>query len=323
MITRRAFLAASAVAAGSLTAAEPTRKARIAITLDLEMSRNFPRWEDTHWDYEKGNLNDETKKYTLEACRRIKKAGGAAHCFVVGRVLEQPDVDWLKQLALAGHALGNHTYDHVNVLATKPEDIQFRFRRSPWLIEGKSSRDVIAENIRVTNAALKTRVGVDANGFRTPGGFANGLKDRPDIQKMLLELGFRWVSSQYPAHPIPKPEQEPDAATIAKIVDVSKATQPIAYPTGLVEIPMSPVSDINAFRTGRWKLEWFLKTIRAIVESTISNSGVFDFLCHPSCMYVVDPQFQTIDTICELVQKSAGKAEIVTLDAIARPMLKT
>jgi len=43
-------------------------KALVAISLDLEMSRNFPTWEQTHWDYEKGNLNDETKKYTLEAC---------------------------------------------------------------------------------------------------------------------------------------------------------------------------------------------------------------------------------------------------------------
>jgi hypothetical protein len=322
MKSRRRFLIASSFLAGSLFASEKPRKARIAITLDLEMSRNFPRWEDTHWDYEKGNLNDETKEYTLEACRRIKAAGGAAHCFVVGRVLEQPDVDWLKRLALSGHALGNHTYDHVNVLATKPEDLQFRFRRSPWLIEGKQPRDVIAENIRITNAALKTRVGVDANGFRTPGGFANGLKDRLDVQKLLLELGFRWVSCQYPAHPMTKPEQEPDAASIAKIVEVSVSAQPFVYPSGLVEIPMSPVSDINAFRTGRWKLEWFLKVIQAVVEATIANGGVFDFLCHPSCMYVVDPRFHTIDLICDLVKKAGDKAEIVTLDAIARPVLK-
>ena len=40
-----------------------SNKALIAITLDLEMARNFPKWEDTHWDYEKGNLNDEAKKY--------------------------------------------------------------------------------------------------------------------------------------------------------------------------------------------------------------------------------------------------------------------
>ena len=37
------------------------------------MSSNFPAWEETHWNYEKGNLNDETKNYTVEACRRVKR----------------------------------------------------------------------------------------------------------------------------------------------------------------------------------------------------------------------------------------------------------
>src|SRR5687768_12195037 len=88
---RRGFLASSAaVAAGCLlpdtSAARqrvPRAKALIAITLDLEMSRNFPRWEDTDWDYEKGNLNDETKQYASEACRRVKAAGGVVHCFAL------------------------------------------------------------------------------------------------------------------------------------------------------------------------------------------------------------------------------------------------
>src|SRR5437764_780293 len=136
--TRRQFLAATAaatgVARGSIVPGEAGRdKALIAITLDLEMSRNFPSREDMHWDYEKGNLNAETKAYAVEACRRVKAAGGVLHCFAVGRVFEQEDVGWLRGIVEAGHPVGNHTYDHVNVLATRPEDIQFRFRRAPWL----------------------------------------------------------------------------------------------------------------------------------------------------------------------------------------------
>src|SRR5437660_4166457 len=122
--TRRGFLGAAASSALAPLAvaderpvAELRDKALVAITLDLEMSRNFPTWETTHWDYEKGNLNAETKKYTVEACRRVKATGGVLHCFVVGRVFEQENVAWLKEIAQAGHPLGNHTYDHVNVLA--------------------------------------------------------------------------------------------------------------------------------------------------------------------------------------------------------------
>src|SRR5437762_13740759 len=114
--TRRRFLAAALVAgAGGLVAGREAEadKALIAITLDLEMSRNFPTSDDTHWDYEKGNLNDETKKYAVEAARRVKAHGGVVHFFAVGRVFEQADVDWLKEIARAGHPVGNHTYDHV------------------------------------------------------------------------------------------------------------------------------------------------------------------------------------------------------------------
>ena len=78
----------------------------------------------------------------------------------------------------------------MNVTATQAEDIQFRFRRSPWLIEGRTPAEVIRENIRLASAAMKTRLGIDPAGFRTPGGFATGLTDRPDMQQMLLDLGF-------------------------------------------------------------------------------------------------------------------------------------
>src|SRR5215831_10920821 len=191
LLTRRRFLAGSAagVAAlghglSALAAREHAEadKALIAVTLDLEMSRNFPKWDDTQWDYEKGNLNEEAKKYTVQACRRVKAAGGVLHCFAVGRVFEQESVAWLKEIAQAGHPIGNHTYDHVNVKATRPEDIQFRFTRAPWLIEGRTPAEVIRENVRITSAALKSRAGIAPAGFRTPGGFANGLGDRPDVR---------------------------------------------------------------------------------------------------------------------------------------------
>src|SRR5437870_7211325 len=104
----------AAIERESVTGSKP---ALIAISLDLEMARNFPKWEDTHWDYEKGNLNEEAKRYAVEAARRVKAYGGVIHFFAVGQVFEQENVDWLKQLHQDGHAIGNHTYDHVFVLA--------------------------------------------------------------------------------------------------------------------------------------------------------------------------------------------------------------
>ena len=80
---------------------------------------------------------------------------------------------------------------------------------------------------------------------------------------------------------------------------------------------MSPVSDIVAFRTGRWKLEWFLRTLRRAIDSVIDARTTFDFLGHPSCLYVVDPEFRAIELIIERVRASNGRAIVVGLGALA------
>src|SRR5690349_3292695 len=91
-LTRRQFLKTAALATGGIASGgqifaqaekkTAEKKAQIAITLDLEMARNFPKWEDEHWDYEKGNLDDNLKRYALEAARRVKAHGGLIHFFL-------------------------------------------------------------------------------------------------------------------------------------------------------------------------------------------------------------------------------------------------
>ena len=293
------------------------KRAMIAITLDLEMSAQYPTQDQVHWNYEKGNLNEETKRYAVEAARRVKQAGGTLHFFVVGRVFEQENIDWLREIVAAGHPVGNHTYDHVNVKAQTPEDLQFRFRRAPWLIEGRTTHDVIVENIRLTTEAMKNRIDVAPAGFRTPGGFNNGLHDVPEIQQLLLDQGFRWVSSLYPTHRAAITDDTTWNEVREDIVAQQQASQPFVYPSGLIEIPMSPISDVTAFRAHQWKLDQFLEAIQAAVSWTIEHRAVFDFLAHPSCLYVTDPEFRTIDLICDLVHKSPDKAEFADLDRIA------
>jgi peptidoglycan/xylan/chitin deacetylase (PgdA/CDA1 family) len=325
--TRRGLLA-SALSAGLAAAwpmprtfadPPPAKKALISITLDLEMSRNFPTRDQTHWDYEKGNLDAATKRYAVEAARRVKAHGGVIHFFALGQTMEQEDVGWLREIVAQGHPVGNHTYDHVNVKATRREDIQFRFRRAPWLIEGKAISEVIADNIRLAERAMKHRIGIAPAGFRTPGGFNNGLEDRPDLQALLLKLGYPWVSSKYPAHPIAGVSGEtPDDKVTAGILAAQDQAQPFVYPSGLVELPMSPISDVTAFRAGRWPLPAFLEAIRAAVARAIERRAVFCFLGHPSCLGVVDPSHRTIEMIADLVRAAGDRAAIVGLEMIAR-----
>lgn len=323
MIPRRRFLRDTGIAATALALPRQVRcsektQAKIAITLDLEMSAQYPRRDITEWNFEKGNLDGPTKNYSVDAARLVKNHGGLIHFFCVGRVLEQPQVDWIQEIAAAGHPIGNHTYDHVHMKSTQAVDTQFRFQRAPWLVAGRTAAEVIRENIRLTNEALRQRAGIEANGFRTPGGFNNGLDDRLDLQEMLLDLGFRWVSSKYAAHKMSAPKAEPNDEIYQSIVSAQQASQPYRYPSGLLEIPMSPVSDVTAFRSSYWKLDYFLQAIRLSVEWAIENRKTFVFLAHPSCLVVEDPQMKSIQLICDLVQNARERAAIVGLDTIAR-----
>ena len=326
-LSRRTFLGAAALAATaagrSLAAEEPKRKAQIAITLDLEMSREYPRRDITEWDYEKGNLDAATKQYAVEAAEVVRRAGGRIHFFCVARVLEQPDVEWLKKLAADGHPIGNHTYDHVYVRAKTPEETQFRFRRAPWLVAGKTAPEIIDENIRMASAALKQRAGIDAAGFRTPGGFHDGLENSPDVQRMLLAQGFHWVSSKYPAHENELDGDSPSVGTLESIVAAQRQAQPFVYPSGLVEVPMSPISDVGAFRSKHWKLRDFCRAIEMGVRWAIETGSVFDFLAHPSCLVVEDPKFETIQLICDLAREAGARAELTDLGQIAQRVMKS
>ena len=70
---------------------------------------------------------------------------------------------------------------------------------------------------------------------------------------------------------------------------------------------MSPISDVTAFRTGRWPLEAFLEAIRSGVTWAIEQRAVFCFLGHPSCLVVADPSFRTIEMICDLVRAAGDR----------------
>ena len=231
---------AAALSAAALNAA-PKPTAQIAITLDLEMSRHYPRRGMTEWDYQKGNLDEATKQYSVQAAKIAESFGGHIHFFCVARVLEQPDIKWIKDIAADGHPIGNHTYDHVNVLATRPYDTQFRFQRAPWLIAGRTVPQILKHNIHMASVALKTRAGIKANGFRTPGGFYAGLSERPDVQQLLVDEGFDWVSAKYPKHLYSAAGQSPTAEILDDIVRAQGQAQPFSYSSGLIEIPMSPI----------------------------------------------------------------------------------
>jgi peptidoglycan/xylan/chitin deacetylase (PgdA/CDA1 family) len=290
----------------------------VTIALDCEMSAHYPVWDNTEWNYKKGELDDNAKEYSVGAARRVSAAGGKMHFFVVGRVLEQPNISWLHEIIKLEHGIGNHTYDHVNVKATELSQVQYRFQRAPWLAYGKTPTQLIEENIRMCTLAMKERLGIKPNGFRTPGGFPEGLKDRPDIQHMLLAQGYTWVSSMYPRHPVKADTGAAQPGELEAITAAQEGCQPFVYPSGLVELPMNPPSDVTTMRTGRWPLAEFRKGVKSSLEWCIQRGLVWDFLSHPSALGVADPKFEIIDLIIDTVGRAGPRARLVRLDHVAQ-----
>ncbi len=314
--TRRTVLRAAAALTAGLcvraTAAQP--RALIAIMLNLEMSRGFPTPEDTHWDFEKGNLDEPSKQYTVELARRVKTSGGGiVHGMLVGEVLEQPDITWIKQLLAEGHRFANHTWQHIDIFARDITKIQPRFTRSPELLKGKELLPFIRDNIVRTETEFTKRTGAKLIGFRSPSEGPAGLTDRPDLQQLLKELGYTFVVTKYPRTNIKTPGEESFAALVKAQADA----QPFVYPNGLLELPICPATDIHAIRSSKWPVDDFREATRRCVERAIATGTSFRFTGHPSCLNVVDPNFTVIDTICQTVAKAGDRAAIVGLDTIA------
>ena len=137
---------------------------------------------------------------------------------------------------------------------------------------------------------------------------------------MLKRQGFTWASCAYAGNDMPPRGERPTQRVFESIIAAQAKSQPFRYSSGLIEIPMSPISDIGAFRSGRWPLKDFVKAVRLALEWAIENKAVFDFLAHPSCLGVVDPNLETISTICETVASAKDRAEIVDLGTIAESL---
>ena len=131
---------------------------------------------------------------------------------------------------------------------------------------------------------------------------------------MLLDLGFSWISSRYPRHPMGPPSE----SAFGGILQALPQAQPGRYPTGLIEVPMSPASDVVAFRSHRWPLSAVLQALERALTWVVERGLVYDFLCHPSCLVVEDPELRIIQRICRFVQENNDRVRLATLPELAQ-----
>ena len=288
----------------------------LSLTFDIEMVTNFPYWTSV-WDHRKGAIDEDVKAYIRRITAIAAEAGVRLQWFLLGASLEDPDIDYLRALVEGSHALGNHTYHHVNVKAQTIEQLQVVYRERPWLAAGRTPREVIQDEVRQTNEAIQARLGVSSAGFRTPGGFPTGLHDVPEIQRLLLDAGFTYVSSQYRLKVAR--ERRPELADLMAAACASIAElQPYRYPSGLLEIPMMGMRDVWAFRVLRLdKAEW-LQVMRREIVFAAAQGLLCSLLFHPAVLASRDPFCETVYVALETAAAQPGRCWHATNDAIAQ-----
>jgi peptidoglycan/xylan/chitin deacetylase (PgdA/CDA1 family) len=287
---------------------------RLSLTLDIEMCTNFPYWTDV-WDYRKGAIDEQTKLHIGKLADLAQELGVRFQWFVLGAAVEADDIDYLRRLIAEGHAVGNHTYCHVNVKAQRFEDLQVVYREDPGRLQGADTPlDVIAQEISCTSDLIEVRLGARPQGFRTPGGFGNGLQDVPAVKDWLKDQGFAYCSSHYDC---PLPTEKPFTRDVMErgVGESLRSLQPYRYPNGLLEIPMMGISDIHAYRVRDLDRGEYTRLLLHGVEIAAREDLTFSLLMHPQVQACRDPHGETVRRLVEKTMALGGV--VVTNDEVA------
>ncbi|MCC6485452.1 MAG: polysaccharide deacetylase family protein [Armatimonadetes bacterium] len=288
----------------------------LCLTFDVEQCTNFPR-RSCVWDYRKAELDAATLSMTRRLADVALAYGAQAQFFVLGASLENADVaSLIAELSAHGHAIGNHTYRHVNLKSPDVSGLQPVYCTSPELLPPHSRvSDVIAWEVRETSRQIARVTGSLPRIFRSPGGFPEGLSDSPDLRAIFQECGFSAVSTQY-AFPLEdQPRTQDDFKSIARrnVRDL----QPYAYPGDLLELPMMGMSDIHAFRNLDLSVADWQAILMEALDEALSCHLLFAPIMHPHVLSARDPQARVIQAL--LREARRRQAQIVTLDALTPP----
>lgn len=261
-------------------------------------------------------LDADSKQYVLKMHEVARSYNVHPYFLLVGSSLEDPDIDYLKELVAAGHEVGNHTYTHSNVKAKTIASLQAVYASAPWLAHGRTPLQVIQDEVRATNAAIRERLGVTVTDFGTPGAFSTGLNDVPEVQSLLKEEGFTHITSHY-LHPAPRGAKRPPLAQVEAALrkNIDKL-QPYRYPNGLLEIAPMALTDIAAFRVldlDHWE---YVRLLKTAIDHAHASHYTLSLAFHPPALAARDPHCDVLDTVIRYAREKPGGCWIATNSAI-------
>jgi len=274
-------------------------EARCAVALgwDCEMIGAYADTNPTGQTH--GHLDERLFEYIDKLAAQAEQAGTRLQFFVLGQSLEQRAEFW-KMLAARGHALDQHTYSHVSLLASPEEEI--------------------AQQIRHTNHLFEEVLGFRPFGLRAPGGYKEGLEGLEAVQKIILQTGLCYVSSQYSTK---SPSGKYDVVADKNAYMMIKHLQPRRYASGLWEIPMMGYSDRHWFDSLQRDLQGWIKHLQDCVDFAYDIGGLlFAPDLHPDTHAHYDPGLEVLPALFEHIQRKYEPVRIVTHREIAAALLQ-
>ena len=213
-----------------------------------------------------GHLNEDVRNYVRLLTRISEDYELGLQFFVQGNTFERAeDAALWTEIADRGHAIDSHMYHHDSLLRTPVEEVRSQLTKTKKLIESHCG----TENI----------------GLRGPGGYEQALHGREDVQQVILEVGIKWVSTQF---------QRAEHGNDQSWIDMIPNQQPVYYPTGLLEMTFCGHQDRSYFDVDmggspRPVDEW-IAYLRGCVDLAYESNLWLSLTTHPSTSFKHDPQ---------------------------------
>jgi len=227
-------------------------------------------------DYCHGHLNEDVINYIQLLTKTAEDFNARLQFFLQGNTLEDPVEPWV-DIVKRGHAVDSHMYYHNSLLSEPLNSIEEQFKKTKKLLEEK--------------------LGTVNLGLRGPGGYAEGLRGREDVQQAVLAAGIKWVSSEFAGSPlcrnIPVLRRE--------WLDIIASHQPFYYETGLLEMPFSGHQDRSFFDVDMGgspiPIEEWIGYLKQSIDLAYSRNLFLCLTVHPSTSFKHDPKARYVKEI--------------------------
>ena len=261
----------------------------VALGYDVDMPPGGDRylydrsigWLYTDDEVAHGHLNDDIRDYINTLGSISEGYDAKLQFFIQGNTFEKRvDTAFWQEFARRGHAIDSHMYYHDDLIGTPVEEVKSQLTRTKKLIEGKLK----TENI----------------GLRGPGGYRNALRGREDVQRAVLGVGIKWVSTQFQ---YPPGDSDNDQNWIKMI----PKQQPFYYKTGLLEIPFAGHQDRSFFDVdmgGRPRpVDEWIAYLKKCVDLAYEQNLFLSLTVHPSTSFKHDRKARYVKELFEYCRK--------------------